>query len=59
MDTMASQINSLTIVYTTVYSGADQRKHQNSSSLAFMRVIHRNLMTSSWLAWMRIIIGIL
>ena len=28
MDAMASQITSLTIVYSTVYSGADQRKHQ-------------------------------
>ena len=36
MGTMASQITSLTIVYTTVYSGADQRKHQNSASLAFV-----------------------
>ena len=30
MGAMASQITSLTIVYSTVYSGADQRKHQNS-----------------------------
>ena len=28
MGTMASQITSLMIVYSTVYSGADQRKHQ-------------------------------
>ena len=28
MSEMASQITSLTIVYSTVYSGADQRKHQ-------------------------------
>ena len=41
MVTMSSQIPSLTIVYTTVYSGADQRKHQSSASLAFMRGIHR------------------
>ena len=34
MTTMASQITSLTIVYSTVYSGADQRKHQSSASLA-------------------------
>ena len=39
--TMASQITSLTIVYSTVYSGADQRKHQSSASLAFVRGIHR------------------
>ena len=38
---MASQITSLTIVYTTVYSGADQRKHLRSASLAFVRGIHR------------------
>ena len=37
MGAMASQITSLTIVYSTVYSGADQRKHQSSSSLAFVR----------------------
>ena len=41
MDTMASQIISLTIVYSTVYSGADQGKHQSSASLAFVRGIHR------------------
>ena len=28
-------------VYSTVYSGADQRKHQSSASLAFVRGIHR------------------
>ena len=32
MGTPASQITSLTIVYSTVYSGADQRKHQSSES---------------------------
>ena len=58
------QITSLTIVYSTVYSGADHRKHQSSASLAFVRGIHRwpvnsthkrpvtrkmfHLMTSSW-----------
>ena len=41
MNAMASQITSLTIVYPTVYSGADQRKHQSSASLAFVRGIHR------------------
>ena len=40
MGTMASQITSLTIVYSTVYSDADQRKHQRSASLAFVRWIH-------------------
>ena len=38
---MASQITSLTTVYWTVYSGADQRKHQSSASLAFVHGIHR------------------
>ena len=33
---IASQITSLTIVYSTVYSDADQRKHQSSASLAFV-----------------------
>ena len=32
MGAMASQITSPTIVYATVYSSADQRKHQSSSS---------------------------
>ena len=41
MGTMASQITSLTIVYWTVYSGADQRKHQSCASLAFVWGIHR------------------
>ena len=38
---MASQITSLMIVYSTVYSGADQRKRQNSASLVFVRGRHR------------------
>ena len=41
MSAMASQVTSFTIVYSTVYSGADQRKHQSSASLAFVRGIHR------------------
>ena len=36
MTTIASQITSLTVVYSTVYSDADQRKHQSSASLAFV-----------------------
>ena len=36
MGAMASQISSLTIVYSTVYSGADKKKHQSSVSLAFV-----------------------
>ena len=46
MGTIASQITSLTIVYSTVYPDADQRKHQSSASLAFVRVIHRGLLNS-------------
>ena len=41
MGEMASQITSLTIVYSTVYSDADQRKHQSSASLAFVQGILR------------------
>ena len=44
--TMASQITSLAIVYSTVYSGADQRKHQSSASLALVRGIHRRPVNS-------------
>ena len=42
MTTIASQITSLTVVYSSVYSGADQRKHQSSASLAFVQGIHRD-----------------
>ena len=64
MTTIAYQITSLTVVYSTVYSDANQRKHQSSTSLAFVWGIHRDrwiprtkgqlrgkcfhLMTSSW-----------
>ena len=40
MDAMASQITGVAIV-SAVCSGADQRKHQSSTSLAFFREIHR------------------
>ena len=46
MNTIASQITSLTIVYLTVNSGTDQRKHQSSASLAFVRGIHRRPVNS-------------
>ena len=42
MGAIASQITSLTIVFSTVYSDADQRKHQSSASLAFVWEIHRD-----------------
>ena len=38
---MTSQISSLTIVCSTIYSCADQIKHQSFASLAFLREIHR------------------
>ena len=41
MGAIASQITSLTIIYSAVYSDADQSKHQSSTSLAFVRGIHR------------------
>ena len=46
MSTIASQITSLTIAYSTVYSDADQRKPQSSASLAFVRGIHRGPVNS-------------
>ena len=46
MGTIASQITSLSIVYSIVYSDADQRKHQSSTSLTFVRGIHRGPVNS-------------
>ena len=46
MIAMASQIASLTIVYSIVFSGADQSKHQSSASLAFVRGFHRGSVNS-------------
>ena len=46
MGTKASQITSLTIVYSTIYSVADHRKHQSSTSLAFVQGIHRGPVNS-------------
>ena len=46
MGAMVFQITSLTIVYSTVYSDTDQRKHQSSASLAFVRGIHRGPVNS-------------
>ena len=46
MGAIASQITSLTIVYSIVYSDADKRKHQSSASLAFVRGIHRRPVNS-------------
>ena len=46
MGTLASQITSLTIVYSALYSGADQSNHQSSASLAFVWRIHRGPVNS-------------
>ena len=46
MSMIASQITGVSIVYSTIYSGAHQRKHQSSVSLAFVRGIHRS--PSQW-----------
>ena len=46
MSAVASQVASLTIVYSTVDSDADQRKHQSSVPLAFVRKIHRGPVNS-------------
>ena len=41
MGAIGCQITSLTIVYSTVYSNADRRKHQSYASPASVRGIHR------------------
>ena len=46
MGAMVFQITSLTIVYATVYSGTDQRKHQSSVSRTFVGGIHRSPVNS-------------
>ena len=46
LDEMASHITSLTIVYSTVYTATDQRKHQSSASLAFVQGIHQGPVNS-------------
>ena len=46
MGTRASQITSLTLVYSIVYSDAIQRKHRSFASLGFVRGIHRGPVNS-------------
>ena len=41
MSAMASQITSLTIVYSAVYSGTEESKQQSSASPLYVREIHR------------------
>ena len=42
MGGVASQTTSLAIVYSTVYTGMDQRKYKSSASLTFVQGIHRS-----------------
>ena len=46
MGAMASQNTSLTIVYSAVYSGADQMEHQSLASLTYLRGIDRSPVNS-------------
>ena len=46
MGAIASQITSITVVFSAGYSDADQRKHQSSASLAFVWGIHRGPVNS-------------
>ena len=46
MNAMASQITSITIVCTTVYSDPDKKKYQSFASLAFVRGIPRGPVNS-------------
>ena len=46
MSLIASHITSLTIVYSIVYSDADQRKHQSSALQAFVWGVHRGPVNS-------------
>ena len=46
MSAIASQITSLTIVYSIVYSDADQRNRQSSASLVFVWETHRGPVNS-------------
>ena len=48
MGAMASQITSLRIVYSAVSPGVDQKKHQSSASLAFVRGTHRSPVNSPY-----------
>ena len=43
---ITSQPTGVTSVYSTVCSGADHRKYQSSTSLAFVRGIHRSAVNS-------------
>ena len=47
MGAMAFQITSLAVVYSTIYSGADQRKHKSSASP--VNYPHKGPVTRKWL----------
>ena len=57
MGKMAFQVTSLIIVYSTVYLGADQIKHQSSAPLAFVRGIHRGEVEAMEHLWWQITVG--
>ena len=75
MIAVASHMTNVSIVSTTVCSGADQRKHQSSAPLAFVRGIHQwpvvsltkgqqrgnysHLMTSLWICIWLVLCGVL
>ena len=46
MSAIVSQITDVSIVYSTVCLGADQRKQQSSKSLVFVKIIHRSPVNS-------------
>ena len=48
ISSMTSKITSLTIVYSTIYSGLDQRKYLSSASLAFVRGNNRSPVNIWW-----------
>ena len=73
MTVLASQITSVSIIYSTICLGADQRKHGSSVSLAFVWGIHRWPVNSphKWpvtrkmfrfddvIVWLRFYVGVL
>ena len=58
MSAMAFQIAGISIVCSTVRTGSDQRKHQNSASLVFVRGIHRASNAEKVSIWCRRLDGV-
>ena len=52
-ETMASQITNVSIVCSSVCLGADQRQHQSSATLAFVRGIHRSPVIHRWIPFVK------